>query len=78
MDEDREAGRTSEAEDADEERPTRPAPRNPFEQRTVLDEDDAPALIESKRTAAISGVVAGLIALVLVVALCATVAYAFR
>ena len=59
--------------------PSRPPPRNPFAEAVPLDENEPlPALIDDRRTAAISGVVVGLIALVLVVALCATASYAFR
>ena len=58
---------------------SRPPPRNPFAEATPLDEnEELPALIDDRRTAAVSGVVVGLIALVLVVALCAVTSYAFR
>ena len=62
-----------------EESPSRPPPRNPFAEAGPLGDDEAlPALIDDRRTAALSGVVVGLIALVLVVALCAVTSYAFR
>ncbi len=66
-------------EDPVDERPSRPPPRNPFAEPDpdTLD-DDLPALIEGRKSAAVAGVIVGLIALVLVVGLCATAAYAFR
>jgi hypothetical protein len=57
---------------------TRPQPRNPFEEPDELGDDAAlPALIQGRKSAAISGVVVGLIALVLVVGLCVAASFAF-
>lgn len=62
-----------------EEHSSRPPPRNPFLEADPLDDEQEPlALIDSRKSAAISGVIVGLIALILVVALCVTASYAFR
>lgn len=57
---------------------TRPAPRNPFanpEERVEFDRP--PALIETKKSAAVLGVIVGLIAVLLVGAICIVGAIAF-
>lgn len=56
--------------------PGRPRPRNPFD-TAASDDADAPALIETKRAAAIWGVLAGVILLVLVIGICVMANYAF-
>jgi len=65
-------------EEPEPEAPSRPAPRNPFEQPDPEEEEGIPALIDNRRTAAISGVIVGLIALLLVVGLCVASSYAFN
>jgi ABC-type amino acid transport system permease subunit len=57
---------------------TRPSPRNPFagpEERAEFER--APALIETKKSAALLGVIVGLIAVLLVSAICIVGAIAF-
>lgn len=56
--------------------PERPRPRNPFD-RDASDDLEPPALIETKRSAAIWGVLTGFILLVLVVGICIMANYAF-
>jgi hypothetical protein len=57
---------------------SRPAARNPFADPKTRNADaDVPALIESRRTAAFAGVIVGLVALVLVVAICVAASMAF-
>jgi hypothetical protein len=64
--------------DETDDAPSRPPPRNPFAESKPLSDDEAlPPLIDNRRTAAITGVVVGLIMLILVVALCVTASYAF-
>ncbi|CAN5685945.1 hypothetical protein BH23CHL2_BH23CHL2_03360 [soil metagenome] len=60
-----------------EEPPSRPAPRNPFEEPDPSDEERGPALIDTRRSAAIMGVVVGLVALFFVVAICVATSIAF-
>lgn len=57
---------------------SRPPPRNPFAEPDPEEAiDGIPALIEGRRSAAIAGVVAGLVMLVLVVGLCVVASIAF-
>lgn len=56
--------------------PGRPRPRNPFD-RDASDDLEPPALIETKRAAAIWGVLAGVVLLVLVIGICIMANYAF-
>jgi hypothetical protein len=54
----------------------RPRPRNPFD-TSASDDAEQPALIETKRAAAIWGVLAGFVLLALVVGICIMANYAF-
>lgn len=56
--------------------PGRPRARNPFD-TSASDDAEPPALIETKRAAAIWGILAGFIILVLVVGICIMANYAF-
>jgi hypothetical protein len=62
----------------DVEEPRRPAPRNPFAEPDERDfPDDRPALITTRKSAAISGVVVGLVALLFFVLICVAASMAF-
>ena len=74
MSDERPAERPVDAADATTQRP---APRNPFAEPGAGDEGDVPALIQGRRSAAIHGVVFGLVMLVLVVGICVMASYAF-
>ena len=54
---------------------TRPAPRNPFADREEIER--GPALITTKKSAALLGVIVGLVAVLLVGAICIVGAIAF-
>jgi hypothetical protein len=69
--------RTNIPEESESEKPSRPPPRNPFASSDAQRDDGIPALIDNRRSAAIYGVVFGLIVLLLVVGLCVASSYAF-
>lgn len=60
-----------------DEGPSKPPPRNPFAEPDPDDPGGVPALIEGRRSAAIAGVVVGLVALILVVGICVAASFAF-
>lgn len=64
--------------ESDVEQPSsRTPPRNPFAEPELPDDERPPALIDTRRSAAVSGVVVGLVALFFVVAICALASIAF-
>ncbi len=72
--------REDQNQDGDEEVSTnRPAPRNPFANGNERTNDygDPPVLIDSRRSAAVAGVIVGLVALLFFVAICVLGSIAF-
>ncbi len=66
------------ADEHDAEAPRRPAPRNPFAERGERElPDERPALISTRKSAALSGVVVGLVALLFFVLICVASSMAF-
>jgi len=56
----------------------RPAPRNPFAEPSADDlPPERPALIQTRRSAALAGVIVGLVALFFFVLICVFASYAF-